>query len=651
LGPPQYFKKTKDRKVAYSDLLKSWENTTNELQSNDAFRPPLLCVATPPGMGKTRFVYAVASGGQITGHDVLDGDWCKALAEVKDEEFRAAIHNSVGVTVTFNHKTGPRSSEPKDSSLVGVRMLFSHFVRDHRNYDDFLRLFNGGRPTPAEALAAIRLDVDANHTLSGGGRRHIILVVDELLAATLEDLVVLADITTGLGEIIDANHDVHVVVTSLSKSALDRTLGPSKRATRYVIMNPFTESSVADLISTLSDAVQAGLATKVFRAVVRECVGIPRLLEVVCKSVLKSGAAPTLQGVRALLAADELVVAKHVDRESRNNAVLCMFSAWRFKEPVHSEVALTKFRELVDVLAKSGYLYRISATAAPLWQQAGVPPLLLRAWDIAYSGDSDPLLQAAVKFLSNDDVVGAYDGRRDFEPQAEALIEILWRTQRTWRHAEREHLPALTIRSLLGGDKTDFVAAVTSTARFTPKASFNLELADDENLVLEKLGGGVTEGFDTLQPYTLFHFDSTGTDAVLRLPLKSTDEVKNADELKHLLVFFQWKFSDPNSAAAYTHYTSLAKTLRGRSELIAAFKEGRLCFVMLGMRTSLRLNKTQFRNIVDEVAKVEELKNVSRKKLERLVANSLVMIGKEHAKALAGPTLAGLVQFEAQNEP
>lgn len=41
-------------------------------------------------------------------------------------------------------------------------------------------------------------------------------------------------------------------------------------------------------------------------------------------------------------------------------------------------------------------------------------------------GGYNPILKAAVKFLANDDVVGSYDGKRDFEPQAEALIEILF---------------------------------------------------------------------------------------------------------------------------------------------------------------------------------------------------------------------------------
>jgi hypothetical protein len=659
LGQPHYFAVTKDRKACYKAVLNSWAKTMRGLQTGDAFRSPLLATPAAPGAGKTRFAYMLASRGRsaVGGSQCLDAEWEEALVKVEDPTFCAVFENSVGVTVTFNHMTTPRLHEPFDRSLVGVRMLYSHFVRGCINYDAFLDFFQRRRPSPAEALAAIRLDIDTNYPLpTSGDRRHIILVVDELLAAS-NDVGVRADITTGLGEIIDGNADVHVAVTSLSEYELMVTLGPSMRAVKTIILTSLTEASVNDLISTLPSDLQASLSTDVFRAIVLECVGVPRLLEVVCKIVPMCGTAPTLQGVRGLVAADEMVIAKHVDIEKRHEAVHLTLSAWRYLPPVDGApgVALKEFQQRLDALMKEGYLYRIRRTAEdgiaqaedgiPLWQQAGIPPLMLRAWDIKYNGDSNPMLKAAVKFLSNDDVVGAYDGKRDFELQAEALIEILFLVDHSWRCKNATSASARrTIRSILGADKDDFLGAVHTSARVDPKASFNLELADDGRLLRGEVNGKQTAGFDTLAPNMLYHFNSfnfKGADAFLPLRRKAVGDAA----LKNLLVFFQWKFSDPESAASYTHYGSLAKTLAGRPELTTAFLEGRLCFVLLGMRTSLRLTDIQFRNIVDEVANNKELRGQTRKTLEALVSKSLVVVGKAHAKALAGPTLGSLVQF------
>jgi hypothetical protein len=637
---------TKDRKACYSDLLQRWELTMTELRKNTSFRAPLPGTPSAPGTGKTRFGYVVASRGQIAvyGKSSLDTEWAAALGEVKDAAFRADIETSVGVTVTFNHTTSPRSSEPRDHSLVGVRMLFSHFVRDNGvSYDQFLRLFSGPRPSPAEALAAIRLDVDTNHPLPGGGRRHIILVVDELLAAA-PDTNGLVDITTGLGEIIDRNADVHVLVTSLSADALVATAGPSKRAVHAIVLPRLATRSVEELIKTLPDNLRKSLETDVFRASVRDCAGIPRLLEVVCKLVGTCGSAPTLQGVRAVVAKDDMVIAKQTDEASRNEAVLSAFSAWRFLPPIDVN-AKNAFKHSVDALMKNGYLYRISEEpdTEAAWQQAGVPPLMLRAWDIKYTSDSNPLLSAAVAFLSKDDVVGAYDGRRDFEPQAEALIELLFLVDREWRvraSAAGTLSTPRTLRSLFGADKDALDGAVHASACGDPAATFNLQLFGHSRIKRTELDATFKSGFGGLACDQLNHFllpNYKGADAVLKLRLVAVGDAA-------LFVLFQWKFSDPSSAGGYDHYSSLAKTLAGRPELQAAFKGGRLCFVLLGARDTVRLTEIQFRNIVDAVVKEAGL-GLLRPVIEELVAKSLVVIGKEHAKTLMGPTLASLVQF------
>jgi hypothetical protein len=131
-------------------------------------------------------------------------------------------------------------------------MLYSHFVRGQTDYEFFLGRFEEPRPSPAEALTVIRLNIDTNYPLpTSADRRHIILVVNELLAAT-DDLRGRADIVSGLGVIIDGNIDVRVAVTSLSKDKLQANVGPSMRAGIVIVLPPLTATSVNELISTLS---------------------------------------------------------------------------------------------------------------------------------------------------------------------------------------------------------------------------------------------------------------------------------------------------------------------------------------------------------------------------------------------------------------
>jgi hypothetical protein len=306
-------------------------------------------VATPaaPGAGKTRFISLVASRGlsAVGGSQCRDAEWEAALDELGDPIFRAAIESSVGVTVTFNHTTSPCLHEPIDTSLV----------RGQTDYEAFLGRFEGPRPSPAEALAVIRLDIDTNYPLpTSADRRHIILVVDELLAAT-DDLRGRADIVSSLGVIIDGNTDVHVAVTSLSEDKLQATVGPSMRAVIVIVLPPLTATSVNELISILSCELQVGLGTSVFRIIVLECVGVPRLFEMVCKIVPMCGTTPTLQGVRGLVAADEMVVAKQNYGEKCYQAVLSTFSAWRYS----STLAVYNSEQRLDALMMNGYVYRI----------------------------------------------------------------------------------------------------------------------------------------------------------------------------------------------------------------------------------------------------------------------------------------------------
>jgi hypothetical protein len=187
-----------------------------------------------------------------------------------------------------------------------------------------------------------------------------------------------------------------------------------------------------------------------------------------------------------------------------------------------------------------------------------------------------------------------------------------------------------------------------------------LAVVSNGSLARDELNGNLVSGFADLPRDTHFHFNSKGADAFLLVKLKAVADVA----FEHLLVFFQWKFSASESSESYTHYSSLSKTLAGRPELLTAFLEERLCFVLLGMRKLLRLTDKQFNNTVDDLAKNKELnlvlckslhldevtekaeqKRVLRRKLEDLVAKSLVVVSKAHAKVLAGPTLGSLTQF------
>jgi hypothetical protein len=187
LGEAPYFAVTKDRKACFEELLTGWEEDAQAIRGAKAHRTVLRATPSAPGTGKTRFVSVAAARGLVRDGAVIpDAAFASALGKV-GAEFRTALEEAVGVAVTFNFKTGTVAGEAADETLVGRRMLYSHFVRHGLSFLHFCEWLSAAQVASVEivdALAIIRHDVDTNSPrTTSGARRHIVLVVDELLAA------------------------------------------------------------------------------------------------------------------------------------------------------------------------------------------------------------------------------------------------------------------------------------------------------------------------------------------------------------------------------------------------------------------------------------------------------------------------------------
>eukprot|EP00969_Alexandrium_andersonii_P304495 13459975-Alexandrium_andersonii.AAC.1 len=151
------------------------------------------------------------------------------MDKLEADEFKTGIQNAVGVAVTFNCDADPRPGEEHEF-MIGVRMLYGHFCDVNAvTFVDFLELLrnHGCRQiTSTRALHIIERDIEVNHALDGGAKRHVILVVDEPLRAVRKTATAehreeqLGALTTSVGQLITNFPHVHVLMTSLSGSDL-----------------------------------------------------------------------------------------------------------------------------------------------------------------------------------------------------------------------------------------------------------------------------------------------------------------------------------------------------------------------------------------------------------------------------------------------
>lgn len=221
LGGEFFFSEFVQRKDAFENLLKQWEDVYNF--EGDRGRAPIIALPAAPGTGKTRFAQVVGARGRGNGNHV-EAEWKRAFENQRAGDFKNSIERAVAVTVTFNHNSPLSPIEivgvGRHQFMIGVRMLYSHFCRDalFEEFFDWLLSCQSEKILPIRALELIRLDMKQN----GLRYNDIILVVDEPFHSIegIKDperrAAALGTLCTSVGHIITRCKDVHILMTALS---------------------------------------------------------------------------------------------------------------------------------------------------------------------------------------------------------------------------------------------------------------------------------------------------------------------------------------------------------------------------------------------------------------------------------------------------
>ena len=205
-----FFPQTEERKDQFLQVLLAWSKSWEKKKSNRVFWTPLLVTPGAPGDGKTHFEWILADRKNGEGHLDLELERALEMFEKPDgvstvgltlgAELKAAVgsvltvdqrkkfadrfRKAIGVSVTFNFNTLPSSTESA-SSMVAVRMLYSHFCRgDFYDFLAELKKLGFDEVDEQAAFDLIRADIDKAFP---NENRAVILVVDEVLLSKHED--------------------------------------------------------------------------------------------------------------------------------------------------------------------------------------------------------------------------------------------------------------------------------------------------------------------------------------------------------------------------------------------------------------------------------------------------------------------------------
>jgi len=221
-------------------------------------RAPHICVVAPPGVGKSRFMNALAQpynpSRKEAGDYPSDGNaalkWsaldrlCETPGVLFTEDFAKMLKQAKVVSVTFNndmdraHDSRTSCNIPDARHALAVRILYSHFVRGpelrsagtEAEYSAFCYRFVTKfteLPSVGQALDLVLRDLDqSKHTLDD---QHVFLLVDELILSGGP-----RDILDGLSEVNDANRRVHVVFSTVSSDKVTAELSRTKREPQLV---------------------------------------------------------------------------------------------------------------------------------------------------------------------------------------------------------------------------------------------------------------------------------------------------------------------------------------------------------------------------------------------------------------------------------
>jgi hypothetical protein len=412
-----FFKDTVCRKQQFSDILSGWCAAWESVCNKSAFRIPLVVTSGAPGDGKTRVCWTLAERKNVVlgfKDDELEAalsEFACSSQQVRDS-FVKRVRSAVGVTVTFNFQSSPIFEDP--SSMLAVRMLYSHFCRDE-NFEGFLKNLKDvcRNVTVVEAYDVIQADIE--HHLRE--KRVIVLAVDEILMSQQEDAVL-----ASIGSLLsyqEAQQYVHVIGTHLGPERISKLLSESGRTLQLIMMSPMDEHGVAKVIASLDEGTRGVLRKPSFVSLIRDCCGVPRCVEFLCK------VAGTLKNMLPQFADDRSAALSRVAEEpeffkkfvadssceSAKQAIVFAFGAHAITE---------QGRYDREAIFRQGFLHVIDGNAA---LDFGIPVLFFYLWQRKLKDSA--LLAAVLEFLRYD-MVGPLvaEGQR-FEEQVGALFRIL----------------------------------------------------------------------------------------------------------------------------------------------------------------------------------------------------------------------------------
>jgi hypothetical protein len=643
------FAQTQQRADAFKDLLTIWK--THFQIASDRSRLSLPAVPAAPGTGKTRFAWLAVAKGLLPGIDSVDGEWSAAMDGLEDGDFKTGIQNAVGVAVTFNCDADPILSEEHEC-MIGVRMLYGHFCDVMKvTFKDFLELLHQHGchgVSSVKALQIIEQDIEAKHALEGGTKRHVILVVDEPLRALNGTMVErqkqLGAITSSVGLLMTNFPNVHVLMTSLSGSDLSTaTKTASGRAVHFVkFFAPLSKEAVELLISAEEEgSKKARLQTdKRFRAVLNECLGVPRVLE----KVFLAADSPLITGDSSCeairLKVGHLFESHHKYkvRHLRNDALVAALSGpWR---PTSE-----KRQEQTGAAEREGYLF-----------DGRIPPLLLFWWSAmpdeqCHADEAHALLKAAIGIYTLSQVVdGAEHGTR-FERQLAHLWRILTITDAVSRREGDRHVKR-TIHGVLGRGLLDVAGGAVSVRSLDDAAAaFNLSLNEPDTELLhqpfqelDKPDKGPTN-VQANAAHGIPYFPKDKQNPGFDFAMKEPTSVAGG----HVLVLVEAKFSGVDATTKLSQGDIVDKfvlAVKDRPSVQKCLLESRLCYIIGGLQ-SMNYNVIEHREkLIDAIVKSLRFKNVAKHvSLKTLVGQSLVLLTREHVEALLTPTLASLPPF------
>ncbi len=379
-------------------------------------REPLFVTSGAPGDGKTRFVWNLAQRGiPATGEQDLELE--AALESPKlTQEFVQLIRNAVGITAMFSFLSQVVPGEDP-SDMLGTRMLYSHFKREGE-YGDFLasvmRSFGRGVYS-TEALSIIRAGIDRQFS---GQNRAIILVLDDLSMSGL-DTYLLGEISTFM-ELPDVQRLFFPILTHVSPERVDKLESDAVRRNLPLIMaKPLDHEAVDRLAASLKHCKV--LEWPSFRSVLRECGGVPRCLEFVCRAA-ESADVECFKDRSSLILHLRNIQGYFVNfvsgrwKESAERAVFFAFSGWIVYELKRD----SELRRQCEDLFTKGFLH-LSRDA---YFKYGIPPMFCFLWR-ELENEND-LLAAIIEFLELDEIdrVSGSEVTR-VELQVGALFRIL----------------------------------------------------------------------------------------------------------------------------------------------------------------------------------------------------------------------------------